>query len=38
MLIVDDFTVKYAGKQHAEHLRNTLLRTYELTMDWTATV
>jgi hypothetical protein len=28
-LVVDDFTVKYVGKQHAEHLRNALLRTYE---------
>jgi hypothetical protein len=37
-LVVEDFAVKYAGKQHAEHLRNTLLRTYELTTDWTATV
>jgi hypothetical protein len=27
-LIVDDFTVKYVGKHHAEHLRNALLRTY----------
>jgi hypothetical protein len=26
------------GKQHAEHLRNALLRTYELTTDWTATI
>jgi hypothetical protein len=25
-------------KQHAEHLRNALLRTYKLTTDWTATV
>jgi hypothetical protein len=33
-LAVDDFTVKYVGKQHAEHLRNALLRTYELTTDW----
>jgi hypothetical protein len=24
-LVVDDFTVKYVGKQHAEHLRNALL-------------
>jgi ribonuclease D len=23
------------GKQHAVHLRNALLRTYELTTDWT---
>jgi hypothetical protein len=35
---VDDFPVKIVGKQHAEHLRNALLRTYELTTDWTATV
>jgi hypothetical protein len=37
-LVVDDFAVKYVGKQHAEHLRNALLRTYEFTTDWTATV
>jgi hypothetical protein len=37
-LFVDDFTVKYVGKHHAEHLRNSLLRTYELTTDWAATV
>jgi hypothetical protein len=37
-LVVDDFAVKYVGKHHAEHLRNALLRTYELTTDWTATV
>jgi hypothetical protein len=37
-LVVDDFAVKYVGKQHAEHLRNALLLTYELKTDWTATV
>jgi hypothetical protein len=37
-LVVDDFAVKYVGKQHAEHLRSALLGTYELTTDWTATV
>jgi hypothetical protein len=37
-LVVDDFTAKYVGKQHAAHLRSALLRTYELTTDWTATV
>jgi hypothetical protein len=37
-LVVDDFALKYVGKQHAEHLRNALLKTYELTTDWTATV
>jgi hypothetical protein len=35
---VDDFAVKYVGKQHADHLRHTLLRTYELTNDWKALV
>jgi hypothetical protein len=28
-LVVDDFAVKYVGKQHAEHLQNALLQTYE---------
>jgi hypothetical protein len=37
-LVVDDYAVKYVGKHHAEHLRNALLRTYDLTTDWTATV
>jgi hypothetical protein len=37
-LIVDDFKVKYVGKQHADHLRNAFLRTYEITTDWEATV
>jgi hypothetical protein len=37
-LVVNDFAVKYVGKQHAEHLRNALLRNYELTTDWKATV
>jgi hypothetical protein len=36
-LVADDFAFKYVGQQHAEHLRNALLRTYELTTDWTAT-
>jgi hypothetical protein len=37
-LVVDDFAVKNVGRQHAEHLRDALLRTYKLTTDWTATV
>jgi hypothetical protein len=37
-LVMDNFAVKYIGKQQAEHLRNALLRTYELTTDWMATV
>jgi hypothetical protein len=37
-LAVDDFAVKYIAKQHAEHLWNAKLRTYELTPDWTVTM
>jgi hypothetical protein len=37
-LVVDDFAVKYVGKQHDDHLRNALLKTYELTTDWAGTV
>jgi hypothetical protein len=37
-LIVDDFAVKYVGKQHADHLRNALLQSYELTTDWEAKI
>jgi hypothetical protein len=37
-LVVDDFAVKYVGKQHVDHLRNAFLETYELTTDWAATV
>jgi hypothetical protein len=37
-LIVDDFTVKYVGKHQADHLRNALLQSYELTTEWEAKV
>jgi hypothetical protein len=37
-LVVDDFAVKYVGMQHIDHLQNALLKTYELTTDWTAMV
>jgi hypothetical protein len=37
-LIVDDFAIKYVGNQHADHLRNALLQSYELTTDWDAKV
>jgi hypothetical protein len=37
-IAVEDFAVKYVGKQHAEHLQNALLRTNDLTTDWTATM
>jgi hypothetical protein len=37
-LVVDDFAAGYVSRQHAEHLQNVLLRTYELTTDWMVTV
>jgi hypothetical protein len=37
-LIVDYFAVKYVGKQHVDHLRNALIQSYELTIDWEAKV
>jgi hypothetical protein len=37
-LVVDDFAVKYVGKYNAHHLRNTLLRHYEIKTDWGGTV
>jgi hypothetical protein len=33
-LVVDDFAVKYITKADAHHLRNALLRHYEITTDW----
>jgi hypothetical protein len=33
-LIVDDFSVKYVGKHHADHLRDAFLRSYEITTEW----
>ena len=33
-LTVDDFGVKYVGKEHALHLRDALKQTYEITEDW----
>ena len=34
-LVVDDFGVKFVGKEHADHL--ILKETYKLTEDWTGT-
>jgi hypothetical protein len=33
-LVVDDFGVKYIGKEHAEHLAKTLEKLYTITTDW----
>jgi hypothetical protein len=34
-LVVDDFGMKYVGKEHAQHLNNTIEEHYKLTCDWT---
>ena len=34
-LIVEDFDIEYVDKRHADHLRDTLLKHYEITQDWT---
>jgi hypothetical protein len=34
-LVVDDFGVKYVGKEHAQHLKNALKEHYRLTCNWT---
>ena len=33
-LVVDDFGVKYVGKEHAEHLVQVIEKHYECTKDW----
>ncbi len=33
-LVVDDFGVKYVGKEHADHLISCLKKDYKLTKDW----
>ena len=33
-LIVDDFGVKYTGKENIQHLINALKETYEISEDW----
>jgi hypothetical protein len=34
-LVVDNFGVKYVGKEHAEHLLHCLEKLYTVTTDWT---
>jgi hypothetical protein len=34
-LVVDDFGIKYSGKDNADHLLNALKESYEVTEDWT---
>ena len=37
VLLVEDFGIKYIGKEHALHLLNTLDMDYEITTDWEGT-
>jgi hypothetical protein len=37
-LVVDDFGVKYVGKQHADHLIECFKETYKLSEDWTGSL
>jgi hypothetical protein len=36
-LVVDNFGVKYVGKEHAEHLMTVLQEHYQIKADWTGT-
>ena len=36
-LVVDDFGVKYVGKEHADNLSAALKQDYELDEDWDGT-
>ena len=33
-LVIDDFGVKYVGRENAEHLKCILVEKYEITTDW----
>ena len=33
-LVVDDFGVKYVGKEHTIHLKKTLEENYNVTLEW----
>lgn len=35
ILTVDDFGIKYVGREHAEHLSNIIRKDYKLTVNWT---
>eukprot|EP00804_Cyclotella_cryptica_P006559 CCRYP_012819-RA/>CCRYP_012819-RA protein AED:0.29 eAED:0.29 QI:0/0/0/1/0.33/0/4/0/407 len=37
-LVVDDFGIKYVGKEHAAHLLNALRQHYILGIDWSGTL
>ena len=33
-LVVDDFGIKFVGDEHAHHLKRSLERHYDITVDW----
>ena len=33
-ICIDDFGVKYVGKQHSDHLNDVLLEHYKISNDW----
>jgi hypothetical protein len=36
-LVVDDFRVKYVGREHAEHLMTCIKKNYNISSDWNGT-
>jgi hypothetical protein len=36
-LVVDDFGVKYIGREHAEHLMTCIRKKYNISSDWNGT-
>jgi hypothetical protein len=36
-LVVDDFGVKYVGREHAEHLMTCIKKKYNISSDWNGT-
>ena len=37
-LVVDDFRIKFVGKEHADHLLSTLQKDYTLDVHWTGSL
>ena len=35
LLVVDDFGVKYVGKENADHLIQALIKLYTISINWT---
>jgi hypothetical protein len=37
-LVVDDFGVKYVGKEHAQHIIEAITKYYPISLDWAGTL